>query len=90
MDNLNQIKDFIEVADQAQRIAESKASWETKFEIIFSDVIMGWIQKSSIEIDWCDPDTTCEEDVLAFVESLRDKARDLKMIWASLQKGQGE
>ena len=86
MDNLNQIKDFIEVADQAQHIVESEASWEAKFEVIFSDCIMGRIQKTDIEIDWCDPDTTYEEDSLAFVRALQDKARDLKAIWASLHR----
>lgn len=85
MKNLNQIKDFIDIAEQAQRIVESDADWETKYEIIFSNPVGGRIRDIGIVVDWHDPDTTYEEDVLAYAKALSRKAENLKPVWASLQ-----
>jgi hypothetical protein len=54
-------------------ILGSGATWEYKYDRIFgmSRGIRGLIDELDISFSWCDPDTSYEEDVTAYVEALR-------------------
>jgi hypothetical protein len=60
MDELQETFDYI------QRIYYSDLSWEAKFDLIFSSHGSQKFCKLARGFDWCDPDTTYEEDLAAF------------------------
>jgi hypothetical protein len=62
MDELN------ELLEECNRIVDSDMSWEDKYDAIFSDRISKRVF-SLLHLDYCDPDTTYEEDVMAFVDA---------------------
>ena len=68
---------FLTLAKMAVDIAGSDASWETKYDLVFSDEISKCIRETGISLDYCDPDTSYEEDVLAYVNAVKVKAEDL-------------
>lgn len=77
---MKQIKKFIKLTNLAQKIMNSEADWETKYDLIFSDMIIVKINKTGIGVDWYDPDTTYEADVRAYVDALVEKATELTKI----------
>lgn len=52
----------VEIYERAKRIVSSDLEWEDKYDLIFSDEI-----SKKIKFDWCDPDTSYQEDVEAFM-----------------------
>lgn len=77
---MKQIKKFIKLTNLAQKIMNSEADWETKYDLIFSDMIIRKVDKTGINIAWYDPDTTYEADVRAYVDALVEKATELSKI----------
>jgi len=53
------------IYEKAKRIIASDLDWEEKYDIIFSEEI-----SSKFSLKYCDPDTSYEEDVLAFMDAL--------------------
>lgn len=68
---------YLSLADRVFQIAESMASAETKYELIFS-ADLSCALSEIFRLEYYDPDTTCEEDVAAYVLALRDKCADLR------------
>ncbi|HCC23783.1 TPA: hypothetical protein DF272_06445 [Candidatus Falkowbacteria bacterium] len=70
---------FLELAITTANIMESTADWETKYEILLGDDDCVAIQVRSlgIDLDYCDPDSSYQEDCLAFHAAVRDKAEEL-------------
>jgi hypothetical protein len=84
--------------EMVERILESGATWEYKFDRIFgmSKGIRALIDGLNISFSWSDPDTTYEEDVTAYVEALRGLRDNLikeiastKLCWVYLQEHKG-
>lgn len=59
------------ILQRVDEIIASHATWEVKYHLIFSDEISGRVAQLS-RLDYCDPDTTYEEDVLAWVTAFRE------------------
>ena len=76
-------REFICLAREAQRICDTDATWETKYELVFSDE-MSIRMEELIDFDWCDPDTSYEEDVLAFCRAATEKADDIELALGSV------
>lgn len=55
-----------------------KYDWEEKYDLIFSDKISKKIG-SIIHISYCDPDTTYEEDLKAYMDALNSKVETLDL-----------
>lgn len=72
---------FIKLAEEAEQICRSDATWETKYDLIFSDHVSRAIKQTGVSFDYCDPDTSYEEDVRAYVAAVVEKAEDLKRIY---------
>ena len=70
-------REFVTLAREAQRICETDASWETKYQIVFSKALSSRML-DLVHVEWYDPDTTYEEDVLAFCRAVNEKADDLE------------
>lgn len=83
--DIPEVARFVKLARTAQSIADSAADWETKYDLIFSDHIIEPIKETGIGFDWCDPDTTYEEDVTAFVTAVSAKADELQKVLDSLE-----
>lgn len=64
------------IHEQANRIFNSEASWEAKYDLIFSDAISEKVFRE-IHLDYCDPDTSYEEDVTAFINAFNQKMEDI-------------
>jgi hypothetical protein len=64
------------IHENANRIFNSEASWETKYELIFSDAISEKVFRE-LRLDYYDPDTTYEEDVTAFMNAFNQKMEDI-------------
>ena len=64
--------EITEVYFKAKNIVESDLSWEEKYDMIFCEEISKKAKKLSPSFDWYDPDTTYEEDVMAFFNSFTE------------------
>lgn len=74
---------YLALADQVFQVAASDASAETKYDLVFSEDLSRAMAKIFI-LDFYDPDTTYEEDLVAYVSALRNKCHDLRKVLASL------
>jgi hypothetical protein len=81
---MQNIRSFVELTDQAILIRDSEASWETKYDLIFSDQISVAIRNTGVSFSYYDPDSSYEEDVRVFVSSVADKALELKKVLGAL------
>lgn len=55
------LDDLLKLKKEVDRIMNSNLSWEAKYDLIFSDEI-----SKKIRLDYYDPDTSYEEDVMAW------------------------
>jgi hypothetical protein len=69
---MNALKKLRDLHAQVLEICGSNLSEETKYDLIFSPALAGQI-RTLIDLDYCDPDTSYEEDIRAFVEALNEK-----------------
>jgi hypothetical protein len=74
------IRELVRLRDRAVLIVDSDASWETKFNLVFSDDLSLRVWELDSGFDYYDPDTTYEDDVRAFVEALQERVADLEKI----------
>ena len=51
--------------ERARRIYESSLEWEQKYDMIFSKEI-----SHLFKFDWYDPDSSYEDDVIAYMQAL--------------------
>jgi hypothetical protein len=72
-------REFIQLAYEVDRICDSMASWETKYDMVFSDEVSNRMHEL-VTFDYYDPDTTYEEDVRAFRNAVMEKARELEIV----------
>jgi hypothetical protein len=79
---MEKIVRYLKLADQVFLIADSGASAELKYELIFSEDLSQALGQI-FPLNYYDPDTSYEEDVAAFVSALRDKCDDLRKIEGS-------
>lgn len=60
--------------DEIETVFQSPTSWEVKFSLIFkhyNDVVRPLLEDLGTPLEYCDPDTTYEEDVSALVHAGR-------------------
>ncbi len=76
---------FIRLAEYAIKVAESNATWEAKYNIIFSDDVSAILIKQA-QIEWYDPDGSYEEDVTAFIDALREHLDEIRKIASAVWK----
>lgn len=61
-----------EIYFKAKAIVESGMSWEAKYDLIFSEEISRKFSSIARGFDYYDPDTTYEEDVMAWYNSAHE------------------
>ena len=79
MTTQERIQKFVALAKDATRIANSAATWEEKYDIVFSEHLSREAN-SLFSFDYYDPDTSYEEDVMAYVRALQEKADSLSRV----------
>ena len=79
---LNFLDDLIE---EAYTVYNSEVSWERKYRLIFSEAVSGQIIKAlsglNLVLVWCDPDTSYQEDVTAYINALEELERDIGKLY---------
>lgn len=73
---LSSVDELRLILDEAKRIIVSTASWEIKYDLIFSEAISKRVSQL-IRLEYYDPDTSYEEDVRAYVDALENKVAEL-------------
>lgn len=63
---------LLEIYHEAKSIIESNLSWEAKYDMIFSEDISQRLFKLASSFTYYDPDTSYEEDVMAFYNAFTD------------------
>jgi len=63
------------IHERAKRIVASDLEWSNKYDMIFSEDISGLFS-----LDYYDPDTSYEEDIMAFMRALDDYMRTQDII----------
>lgn len=75
---------LIKIAETAQTIKDSELEVETKYDLIFSENIsrkfFAECKKLGINFEYYDPDTSYEEDIIAFVNAVSAKAQELSKL----------
>ena len=77
------IEEYLNLIKIAEKIVYSDAPWEIKYEFIFSEEISIAANKL-FRLDYYDPDTSYEEDVLAWFNAVEKQAAELKLIYEVL------
>ena len=63
---------------RAPKPPDVEDEWEAKYAAVFSDVVRGQIEATGVRLEYCDPDTTYEEDVRAYARAVRERADELR------------
>jgi hypothetical protein len=70
-------RDFLSLARDARAIADSDATWESKYDVIFPGISRA-VSSLGFAPDYCDPDTSYQEDVEAYVYAIQEKAEEVR------------
>lgn len=71
IESLDELKQLVqEIVGPRETWDDEDKDWQSIYDKIFCQNIMGAARK--FNVDWCDPDATYEEDVLAFYKELID------------------
>ncbi len=54
------------VLDSAEQVINSKRSWEEKYDLIFSEEYSKEFNRLNPTFEYCDPDSSYEDDALAW------------------------
>lgn len=68
--SIEQFDELKKLINEVIRIYESEATWEIKYDLIFSKHLSHRI-RDIVKIDYYDPDTSYEEDLKAYVDALK-------------------
>jgi len=76
------IQSIIQSISTLHYIAYSGVSWHTKFELIFAqaDSVKAAIKEIGMELEWYDPDTSYEDDLIAFMKALDEIGEELAIV----------
>ncbi len=73
---------LVEIRDRIHRIINSDLEWVDKYDMIFSDDI-----SMKFHLDYYDPDTSYEEDVLAWVQAFESYFKKQTIIYTQINYG---
>lgn len=69
----------VQLYKRAKRIVSSDLEWEDKYDMIFSEEI-----SKKFDFDWCDPDTSYQEDVEAFMVGFDNYMKKQKIVFEQI------
>lgn len=76
------MKRLINAIKDQERIFESDADWEMKFDVLFMrhKIVRGLCKRYGVSFEWNDPDTSYEEDVRAYMQALTELRERLEKL----------
>lgn len=81
---MNNYDELINLNEKVQRLITEDINWEIKYDLIFSEnvsrKVFNLMKELNIRFDYYDPDTSYEEDSLAFSNALNEKVEELKKV----------
>lgn len=81
---MNQYDELLNLNNKVQQLIKDDVDWEIKYDLIFSKNvsrrIFTLLSELNIRLDYYDPDTSYEEDALAFANALNEKIEELKKV----------
>lgn len=69
--------EYLKLVDEVVKVAQSEATWEVKYALVFSDRLSGRLHEL-LPLDWNDPDMDYEDDVRLYVDTLREQAAEVR------------
>ena len=81
------IQSIIQSIFLLHHIAYSEASWMTKYELVFAqaDSVRDAIKKIGMVLEWYDPDTSYEDDLIAFMKALDEIGEELAIVLEAME-----
>jgi len=81
------IQSIIQSIFLLHHIAYSKAAWMTKYELVFAqaDSVKAAIKEIGMELEWYDPDTSYEDDLIAFMKALDEIGEELAIVLEAME-----
>ena len=81
------IQSIIQSIFLLHHIAYSKAAWMTKYELVFAqaDSVKAAIKEIGMELEWYDPDTSYEDDLIAFMKALDKIGEELAIVLEAME-----
>jgi len=82
------IRSIREAIDTLHIIVLSKASWEIKYDLVFTQLnpILDALSNLGITVVWTDPDTSYEADTMAVVDALYKVSEELERVLDGVQE----
>lgn len=69
------------IYERAKRIVASDLDWSDKYDMIFSEEV-----SRKFDFDWCDPDCSYEDDVIAFMNGFDEYMRKQTIIFQQIDQ----
>ena len=81
---MNAYQEIIKINTNVQKLIVEDIDWEVKYDLIFCNAvsknIFNLFKEIGIFFDYYDPDTSYQEDSLAFSNALNDKIEQLEKV----------
>lgn len=82
---MSNYQELINLNDKVQKLVmQEDVDWEMKFDLVFSQEVsrrvFNLLDALNVSFDYYDPDTSYEEDVLAFSNAFNEKMEELKKV----------
>jgi hypothetical protein len=84
---IDDIREYLELFKLLRATVESDVDWQIKYSLVFHPKMSHRMQ-ALYRVEYYDPDMGYEDDVMAFYDAVKDKARGLEVILANFDKGQ--
>lgn len=82
---IGKVRQFLALCEKTMKIFESDTSWEVKYRLIFAiSGEMRALDNRKFSPEYCDPDTSYEEDVRAYVRALKELMTDYQKVIVAL------
>lgn len=77
------MKRLISAIEDSEKVLQSEADWKMKYDVLFGrhrKVIRPLLALYGLDLEWCDPDTSYEEDVRAYMTALSELKERLQKL----------
>lgn len=82
--NLEKLKEVVDSFEETMFVInEPNIDWEIKYDFVFENLALK-VREAGIHLEYCDPDTSYEEDVMAYINALNAKLRSYDNLISAL------
>lgn len=81
---MNKYQELLIINNKIQKLIDENVSWEIKYDLVFcenvSRRVFTLLKELNVSFDYYDPDTSYEEDLMAFANALKEKLEKLEKV----------